>query len=446
VTTMTLSALPVIPTNPGAPDGAPAPRGTAMPGAGTPLAASTDPALAPLGPFQAVLALALGPPGFGVPVPGMPTSVLPAPGVAVPGVAAPGTVPGSTVPGSTVPDLQGLPGATETPPVNGGPTGPNGHTGPKGRKRGWGPQAAVAQLPSGAGAATALLTGILPVSPLTGPDATPAAVAPATALAAAASSKEATAAPGPQPPTPGAQPQAPTAQPPEPGAPPATAAAPPAPPAVMASPVPPVPPPLSPKGLPQAARPGTPPSAAGGPGELPATSATAAATPTRGVGGPAPAKPVPQGDDPGTPPSGSVSLHAPGSTTSNAAPGAATAAGPSALARRVMDAVAQVRDAPPPAHVVVDVPELDGLRMRVSLSGSTVHVAFIGESPDAAQGRVGSLIQDVASGLSGTGLQLGDVTTGGRPGSGNPERQQAVWGQPGTAPARARSRAAGLRI
>jgi hypothetical protein len=111
-----------------------------------------------------------------------------------------------------------------------------------------------------------------------------------------------------------------------------------------------------------------------------------------------------------------------------------------------MEAVAQVRDAPPPAHVVVDVPELDGLRMRVSLSGSTVHVAFIGESPDAAQGRVGSLIQDVASGLSGTGLQLGDVTTGGRPGSGNPERQQAVWGQPGGAPARARSRAAGLRI
>ena len=42
-------------------------------------------------------------------------------------------------------------------------------------------------------------------------------------------------------------------------------------------------------------------------------------------------------------------------------------------------------------------------------------------------------------------LQLGDVTTGGRPGSGNPERQQAVWGQP-SAPARARSRAAGLRI
>ncbi len=205
----------------------------------------------------------------------------------------------------------------------------------------------------------------------------------------------------------------------------------------MAPPVPPVPP----KGLPQAAMPGAPPSATGGPGKLPAASATAVATPIGGPGGPAPAKPVPQGNDPGTSPPGLIPLHAPGSMTSGAAPTAPTAPGPSALAR-----VAQVRDAPPPAHVIVDVPELDGLRMRVSLSGSTVHVAFISESPDAAQGRVGSLIQDVASGLSGTGLQLGDVTTGGRPGSGNPERQQAVWGQPGGAPARARSRAAGLRM
>jgi hypothetical protein len=199
--------------------------------------------------------------------------------------------------------------------------------------------------------------------------------------------------------------------------------------------------------IPQTALPEAPPSATGGPGELPAASAAAAATtPVRGPGSPGPAKPVAEGGGPGTSPTGSVPLHAPGGTISNAASTAGTAPGPSALARRVMDAVAQVRDAPPPAHVVVDVPELDGLRMRVSLSGSTVHVAFIGESPDAAQGRVGSLIQDVASGLSGTGLQLGDVTTGGRPGSGNPERQQAVWGQPGGAPARAPSRAAGLRI
>jgi hypothetical protein len=402
VTTTTLSALPVLPTNPGGPDGAPAPLGNAMPGAGTPTAGATDPALASAGPFQAALAMALGSPTPGVPVPGV----------------APRKVPGN--PGD-------LPGAATTPAGDGGPTGPKGPTitGPKGHKGRWGPQAAVAQPPSGGGNAAAPLTGILPVSPLTSPAATPAAVDPATALAAV-SRKEATPAPSPQHATPGALPEGPTAQPPPPAGPP----------------VPPVPP----KGLAQTALPGAPPSATGGPGDLPAASATAAAAPIRSPGAPAPAKPVTQGDDPGMSPTGSVPLHAPGSTTSNAAPTAPTAPGPSALARRVMDAVAQVRDAPPPAHVVVDVPELDGLRMRVSLSGSTVHVAFIGESPDAAQGRVGSLIQDVASGLSGTGLQLGDVTTGGRPGSGNPERQQAVWGQPGGAPARARSRAAGLRI
>jgi hypothetical protein len=393
VTTMTLSALPLLPTNPGGPNGAPAALGTAMPGvgthaAGTP-AGATDPALAGAGPFQAVLATALGSPTQGVPVPG----------------------------------VQDLPGAATTPPGNGGPKTP---TGPKGNKRPWGPQAAVAQLPSGAGNAAPPLTGILPVSPLTSPTATPAAVGPATAIAAAASSKQATPAPSPRPATPGAQPP-PTAQPPVPTGP-------------QAPPVPPAPP----RGLSQDGLPGAPPSPAGGPGELPAASATAAATLISGPGGPAPAKPVPQGN-PGTSPTGLVPLHAPGSTTSSAVPTAATDPGPSALARRVMEAVAQVRDAPPPAHVLVDVPELDGLRMRVSLSGSTVHVAFIGESPDTAQGRVGSLIQDVASGLSGTGLQL-DVTTGGRPGSGNPERQQAAWGQPGTAPARARSRAAGLRM
>jgi hypothetical protein len=145
---------------------------------------------------------------------------------------------------------------------------------------------------------------------------------------------------------------------------------------------------------------------------------------------------------------GQVHVHAPGIANANAAPSAAADPGPSALARRVMDAVAQVRDAPPPAHIVVDVPELDGLRMRVSLSGSTVHLAFIGESRDPAQGRrVDTLIQDVASRLSGKGLELGDVTTGDRHGSGDPGRQPAAWGKPGGVPAQpARSRAAGLRI
>jgi hypothetical protein len=177
VTTMTLSALPVLPTNPGGPDGAPASLGNAMPGAGTPTAGATDPALAGAGPFQAALAMALGSPTPGVPVPGV----------------APGKVPGSIVPGD-------LPGAATTPAGDGGPTGPKGPTitGPKGHKGRWGPQAAVAQLPSGAGNAAAPLTGILPVSPLTGPGATPAAVDPATALAAV-SRKETTPAPGPGP-------------------------------------------------------------------------------------------------------------------------------------------------------------------------------------------------------------------------------------------------------
>src|SRR5205807_9115361 len=167
--------------------------------------------------------------------------------------------------------------------------------------------------------------------------------------------------------------------------------------------------------------------------------------PARAPGNRAPGKAFPEGSGPGPPPAASAQGHAPGSPRPNAARAGPAGPGPSALARRVMEAVAQVRDAPPPNHIVVDLPELDGLRMRVSLSGSTVHLAFMGESRDPAQGqRVGTLIQDVASGLSDQGLQLGDVTTGDRQPPGDRPPQPDAWGQPGAVPSsRARPRAAG---
>jgi len=106
-----------------------------------------------------------------------------------------------------------------------------------------------------------------------------------------------------------------------------------------------------------------------------------------------------------------------------------------------MEAVTQARETAP-AHVVVELPELGGLRVRVSVSGSTVHLALIGESSEQ---RFGGLVRDVASNLSGKGLQLGDVTTGDRRGSGRPDEQEPR-ATPGPRPTAPRPRATGLRI
>jgi hypothetical protein len=146
----------------------------------------------------------------------------------------------------------------------------------------------------------------------------------------------------------------------------------------------------------------------------------------------------------GTPSSGSITLpggqaQSPPVGTTPPAPGMSPPAGPSALANRVMAAVAQIQDAPPPAHILVELPGLDGLQVRVSLSGSTVHLTMLGESADPAMApKIGTLVQDVATGLSGRGMQL-DVASGGR--HGQPEQQPPPSGRPdGVAPPRASPR------
>jgi hypothetical protein len=134
---------------------------------------------------------------------------------------------------------------------------------------------------------------------------------------------------------------------------------------------------------------------------------------------------------------GSGRSEAPAATS----PSGAASPGLSVAARRVMEAVTQARETAP-AHVVVELPELEGLRVRVSVSGSTVHLALMGESSGQ---RSGGLVRDVARNLSERGLQLGDVTAGDRRGSGSPDEQEPP-ATPGARPSTPRPKAAGLRI
>lgn len=125
--------------------------------------------------------------------------------------------------------------------------------------------------------------------------------------------------------------------------------------------------------------------------------------------------PVPAGQA-GTPGTAAGAAGTPGDAgalTSNLSP----------AARKVIEAINQARDATPPNSVVVELPGMDGARLRVSVEGTTVHLALLGESPESA---LNGLIRDVATGLGSSGLQLGQDGTGQRGDPGNPSgaRQQ----------------------
>lgn len=95
-----------------------------------------------------------------------------------------------------------------------------------------------------------------------------------------------------------------------------------------------------------------------------------------------------------------------------AAPAAMTgplgAAGGGAVAR-VVAALEQLRSAGPPRSVSLELPELEGLRLRVTLRGaSTVDVRVTGRLPDAE-----GWLRDLGAAVSSRGLELGDVDADG---------------------------------
>ncbi|GIU99275.1 MAG: hypothetical protein KatS3mg014_0891 [Actinomycetota bacterium] len=71
---------------------------------------------------------------------------------------------------------------------------------------------------------------------------------------------------------------------------------------------------------------------------------------------------------------------------------------------RVVELVEGLRDATPPRHVAVELPELGGLRLLVEARGTTIHVRPLGGDPvwfDA-------LLRDLGPGLAARGFDLAD--------------------------------------
>lgn len=73
---------------------------------------------------------------------------------------------------------------------------------------------------------------------------------------------------------------------------------------------------------------------------------------------------------------------------------------------RVLEALEKIRDQAPPSRVIVEVPELDGLRVLVDARGSTVHVRAIGGDPTGMW--FDALVRDLGPGLSARGFDLAD--------------------------------------
>lgn len=76
---------------------------------------------------------------------------------------------------------------------------------------------------------------------------------------------------------------------------------------------------------------------------------------------------------------------------------------------RVIQAAELLENAPPPRHMVVEVPDSDGLRLQVAMRGSEVHVALQAgrTAPD-----LGAWGRELAAGLASRGMSLGEFTSG----------------------------------
>lgn len=145
------------------------------------------------------------------------------------------------------------------------------------------------------------------------------------------------------------------------------------------------------------------------PGSAPPGSVDAGA-PDRRVG---PGGDARGGDAPGVPAQAGTEIRGSG------VPGGASEAPPvSDAARRILGVVERLQHAPPPRQVVVELPDLDGLRVLVEARGTSVHVVVL-HGPTQG-GQLDALARELAAGLSARGFDLAGFS-GGRDRGPDPE-------------------------
>jgi hypothetical protein len=124
-------------------------------------------------------------------------------------------------------------------------------------------------------------------------------------------------------------------------------------------------------------------------------------------------------------------------------PPAGHVGGPSAVGR-VLEVLERIRDQAPPRQVVVELPEMDGLRVLVEARASTVHVRPVGGDPSGVWYE--ALVRDLGPGLAARGFDLAGDPSGGGPFRGRPGAEDP-WtpAAPPAAPA-VRIRSEGVRL
>lgn len=100
-----------------------------------------------------------------------------------------------------------------------------------------------------------------------------------------------------------------------------------------------------------------------------------------------------------------------GVTAGTSAPDGITTTGPRTTAvqaggavARLVEVVERLRAAPPPQRIVVELTELDGLRVQVSLDGSTVKLAVV--APGAGAQSINDIVGELSGALADRGFDL----------------------------------------
>lgn len=124
--------------------------------------------------------------------------------------------------------------------------------------------------------------------------------------------------------------------------------------------------------------------------------------PVRGVG---PGRDARGGDACGVPGQAGVGMRGPAGPV-----GAREAPPVSDAARRILEVVERLQQVPPPRQVVVELPDLDGLRVLVEARGTSVHVVVL-HGPTHG-GQLDALARELAAGLSERGFDLAGFSRG----------------------------------
>jgi hypothetical protein len=149
------------------------------------------------------------------------------------------------------------------------------------------------------------------------------------------------------------------------------------------------------------------------------------------------------GLEPLEPPHGSTLTESPSPSTAPLVPEepSVRAAAPSTVGR-VLEVVERIRDQAPPRRVVVELPEMDGLRVLVEARATTVHVRPVGGDPSGVWYE--ALVRDLGPGLAARGFDLADRSGGGGAFRDRPEDPQVAAG-PSPVPV-VRIRSEGVRL